>query len=63
MTIPDTKQITLTIDAKPVTVPAGTTVLEAARQLGIHIPTLCPRGWPGTGLLLFRLRRSNRGPA
>lgn len=33
--------ITLTIDGKPVTVPAGSTVLDAARQLGVEIPTLC----------------------
>ena len=34
-------QITLTIDGKPVTVPDGSTVLDAARQLGVDIPTLC----------------------
>ena len=33
--------ITLTIDGQSVTVPAGSTVLEAARQLGLNIPTLC----------------------
>lgn len=33
--------VTLTIDKKPVTVPAGVTILEAASRLGIHIPTLC----------------------
>ncbi|HOD66643.1 MAG TPA: NADH-quinone oxidoreductase subunit NuoG [candidate division Zixibacteria bacterium] len=33
--------VTLTIDGRPVTVPRGTTVLEAARQMGIHIPTFC----------------------
>lgn len=33
----------LTIDGQPVEVPAGTTVLEAARRLGIGIPTLCHR--------------------
>ncbi len=35
------KLITLTIDGVKVEVPAGTTVLEAARQAGIKIPTLC----------------------
>jgi len=35
------KQITVTIDGSPVTVPLGTTILEAARELQIHIPTLC----------------------
>lgn len=33
--------IKLTINGKPLSVPEGTTVLEAARQAGIHIPTLC----------------------
>ena len=33
--------VTLTIDNKTVTVPAGTTILEAARRADIHIPTLC----------------------
>ena len=33
--------IILTIDGVEVTVPAGTTVLEAAHQANIHIPTLC----------------------
>ncbi len=33
--------ITLTIDGVEVSVPAGSTVLEAARAAGIRIPTLC----------------------
>ncbi|HEY3440747.1 MAG TPA: FAD-dependent oxidoreductase [Paludibaculum sp.] len=33
--------LTLTIDGRTVTVAPGTTVLEAARWLGIRIPTLC----------------------
>jgi NADPH-dependent glutamate synthase beta subunit-like oxidoreductase/ferredoxin len=32
---------TLTIDDKTIDVPAGTTILEAASELGIAIPTLC----------------------
>jgi formate dehydrogenase alpha subunit len=32
---------TLTIDGQQVTVPVGTTILEAAAELGIKIPTLC----------------------
>jgi len=32
---------TLTIDGKQVTVPVGATILEAAAELGIKIPTLC----------------------
>jgi len=34
-------QITLTIDGKPITVPQGTTIFDAARMNGIPIPTLC----------------------
>lgn len=33
--------ITLTINDRQVTVPDGTTILEAAKKLDIHIPTLC----------------------
>ncbi len=33
--------VTLTINGKKVTVPAGITVLEAAAQMGIDIPTFC----------------------
>lgn len=33
--------VTLTIDNRTVTVPAGTTILDAAAALDIHIPTLC----------------------
>jgi NADH dehydrogenase/NADH:ubiquinone oxidoreductase subunit G len=34
-------QVTLTIDDRSVTVPAGTTILKAAQALGISIPTIC----------------------
>ena len=34
-------ELQLTIDGKPVSVPAGTTVLDAAKAVGIAIPTLC----------------------
>ncbi|HLA97506.1 MAG TPA: 2Fe-2S iron-sulfur cluster-binding protein [Anaerolineales bacterium] len=34
-------EVTLTIDDLPVNVPAGTTILQAARQLGVEIPTIC----------------------
>ena len=33
--------VTLTIDGKTASVPAGTTILEAAQQVGVRIPTLC----------------------
>ncbi len=35
------EMVNLTIDGKEVKVPKGTTLLEAARQIGIDIPTLC----------------------
>ena len=38
---PRMSNVTLTIDNIKVSVPKGTTVLEAARQSHIHIPTLC----------------------
>ena len=37
--VPD--QVTLTIDEHPVTIPAGTTLLGACREVGIDTPTLC----------------------
>ena len=33
--------VSLTIDGRPVTVPAGASILHAAAELGIDIPTLC----------------------
>ena len=33
--------INLTINDQKITVPAGTTVLDAAKKLNINIPTLC----------------------
>ena len=33
--------VTLTIDNHTVRVPNGTTILEAARKVGVKIPTLC----------------------
>ncbi len=35
------KTVTLTIDGQEVTVPAGTTILDAAAQVGIEIPVIC----------------------
>ena len=37
----ETKMINLKINGIPVTVPEGTTILQAARQAHIEIPTLC----------------------
>ena len=33
--------VTLTIDGQEIKVPKGTTILQAAKQAGIDIPTLC----------------------
>ncbi|NLF76908.1 MAG: 2Fe-2S iron-sulfur cluster binding domain-containing protein, partial [Chloroflexi bacterium] len=33
--------VTLTIDGRDVTVSQGTTILEAARSIGIDIPVIC----------------------
>jgi len=35
------KTVILTIDGKEVTVPAGTTILDAAKEVGIEIPVIC----------------------
>ncbi len=35
------ESITLTIDDRPVSVPAGTTILKAAQAAGVEIPTIC----------------------
>ena len=37
----DSKTVTLSIDGKTVTVAEGTTLWEAAREIGIDIPVLC----------------------
>jgi NADH-quinone oxidoreductase subunit G len=36
-----TNQVTLTIDGKPVTVPAGIGIVDAAKMVGIDIPVFC----------------------
>jgi len=38
---PERPTVPVTIDGTPVDVPAGSTILEAARSLGIDTPTLC----------------------
>jgi formate dehydrogenase major subunit len=35
------KEVTLTIDGRPVTVPDGTTIYDAAARAGVDIPVLC----------------------
>lgn len=36
-----TKTVGLTIDGRQIQVPAGTSILESAREAGLYIPTLC----------------------
>ena len=38
---PEVAQVQLTIDGRPVSVPAGSTILDACRAEGIDTPTLC----------------------
>ena len=38
---PEAPTVALTIDGVDVTVPKGTTVIEAAKQVGVHIPHFC----------------------
>ncbi|MGB8991670.1 MAG: 4Fe-4S dicluster domain-containing protein [Desulfobaccales bacterium] len=56
--------INLTINDRTVEVPEGTTVLEAARQWGIHIPTLCYfeglKPYGGCRLCLVAVTAGNR---
>ncbi len=39
--MPEKSKITLTIDGTPITVDQGTTIMEAAEELGVHVPRLC----------------------
>ena len=43
------KTVNLTINGKAVTVPANYTILDAAKQLNINIPTLCYCAHLGSG--------------
>jgi NADPH-dependent glutamate synthase beta subunit-like oxidoreductase len=53
----------LTIDDRPVQVPSGATILDAARQLGIDIPTLCfVQGYePSTSCQVCLVRNKSNG--
>ena len=42
------KKVSLMIDGRPVTVPAGTLVIEATRRMGIEVPSFCY--YPGLSL-------------
>ena len=44
------KTVTLKIDKHEVTVPAGTIILDAAKNVGIDIPTLCYINLEGTAV-------------
>jgi len=59
------KQVTVAVDRREIAVPEGTTVLDAARALGIRIPTLCndPRLEPygGCRMCLVEIEGA-RGP-
>src|SRR5271154_4927105 len=44
----DSKEVTLKIDDRDVTVPPGTLVIEAARRMGIEVPAFCY--FPGLSL-------------
>src|SRR5271157_4018827 len=54
--------VNLTIDGRPISVPPGTTVLDAAKWLGIRIPTMChvPGIEPGTGCFLCAVQIEGR---
>ena len=56
--------INLTINDRPIEVPEGTTVLEAARKLGFTIPTLCRydgvKPYGGCRICLVEVTQGNR---
>ncbi len=39
--MPDPSMVSLTIDGRPIDVPAGTTIIDACKAMEIEIPTLC----------------------
>lgn len=51
MHIDPNKMVTIKIDGIPVTVPSGTTIMEAAQKIGIKIPSLCHH--PDLGVRAF----------
>ncbi|MDQ3674815.1 MAG: 2Fe-2S iron-sulfur cluster-binding protein, partial [Gemmatimonadota bacterium] len=55
--------ITLTIEGRPVTVPEGTTILEAAKQVGVLIPHYCYHpGLPVAGVCRMCLVDVEKAP-
>ncbi len=61
----ETRLVTLTIDGKEVTVPAGTTILQAAEANGIEVPNLCfqplLRAWGSCRLCTVEILGSRGG--
>ena len=59
-----TDTIQATINGLPVDVPAGSTVLQAARQVSVHIPTLCKHpdldATAACGICIVRVTGSNK---
>ena len=41
MEVPSPNRVAVSVDGRTTEIPAGTTILEAARKMGISIPTLC----------------------
>jgi NADH-quinone oxidoreductase subunit G len=61
MTAPGT--VTLNIEGRPVTVPAGTSILEAAKQVGVLIPHYCYHpGLPVVGVCRMCLVEVEKSP-
>ena len=54
--------VELEINGIPVTVPAGTTILDAAKQVGVKIPTLCYHNdleaWAACGICVVKIEGS-----
>ena len=58
-----TQSVTLTIEGRQVTVPAGTTILEAAKAAGILIPHYCYHpGLPVAGVCRMCLVDVEKAP-
>ena len=56
------KTVTLTIDGRAVTVPAGTSIMRAAMELGTKIPKLCATDMLEAVRLLPAVPGRDRGP-
>jgi NADH-quinone oxidoreductase subunit G len=61
--MPETKMVSLTIEGRSVTVPEGTTLLEAAKTVGILIPHYCYHpGLPVAGVCRMCLVELEKAP-